>query len=577
MNRNEALRSIKNKPEITVLIIGGGVNGVGTFRDLALQGVDVLLVDRGDFCSGTSAGSSHMLHGGIRYLENGEFRLVNEALHERDRMLRNAPHYAKPLRTTIPIFRWFSGLLNAPLKFFNLLDRPGERGALVIKIGLTLYDWFLRRQALMPRHEFRLREAALREYPQLNPEIVCAASYYDAWMPYPERICLEMLLDAEARNPNCQAINYMSVVAGETRTVTLRDELSGQTLIVQPKVVINAAGPWIDFVNRRMGRGERRFISGTKGSHLVLDHAQLLAATGDSEIFFENDDGRIVLILPYLGRVMIGTTDIRVDDPDEAVISDGEIDYILGMVGKVFPAIEVDRSHIVFGFSAVRPLPYSESGSTGQISRDHSIETIPADSDAQYPIHSLVGGKWTTFRAFSEQTTDRVLNDLGLARRASTKDLAIGGGRSYPRGDEARENWLRDLQQGSGLPMERLRVLFERYGTRASEIASFISEEDDSALANHPSYSRREIEFILQREKVARLEDLVLRRTAIAMRGDLTRALLDELAEICAETLDWSGERKREEFRRTLELLQSNHLAELQSDARDGAWRARDC
>ena len=168
MNREAALAHRREKPEVSVLIIGGGVNGIGVFRDLAAQGVDALLVDRGDFCSGTSAGSSHMLHGGLRYLENGEFRLVNEALHERDRLLRNAPHYAKPLRTTVPIYRWFSGLLNAPLKFLGLLDRPGERGALVIKLGLLLYDFFARDSRVMPRHEFRLRRSALAAYPQLN-------------------------------------------------------------------------------------------------------------------------------------------------------------------------------------------------------------------------------------------------------------------------------------------------------------------------------------------------------------------------------------------------------------------------
>ena len=563
MNRRTALQAIRDKPEISVLIIGGGVNGIGAFRDLALQGVDVLLVDRGDFGSGTSAGSSHMLHGGIRYLENGEFRLVNEALHERDRMLQNAPHYAKPLRTTIPIFRWFSGLLNAPLKFFNVLDRPGERGALVIKAGLTLYDWFVRGQAMLPKHEFRLREAALRLYPQLNPDIVCAASYYDAWMPYPERICLEMLLDAEASNPHCHAINYLSAVSGDLHSVTLRDELSGESFIVKPKVVINAAGPWIDFVNRRLGRDKRRFISGAKGSHLVLDHAGLLAATGDSEIFFENDDGRIVLILPYLGRVMIGTTDIRIDNPDDAVISDEEINYILGMVDKVFPAIQVDRSHIVFSFSAVRPLPYSEGGATGQISRDHSIETIPADDALRYPIYSLVGGKWTTFRAFAEETTDRVLSDLDLPRRTNTTNIAIGGGRAYPRSDKAREIWLQDLGQRSELPWDRLRDLFERYGTRADEIAMSISTTNDRALENHTSYSRREIAFILRQEKVTRLEDLVLRRTVIAMLGDLTRPLLNELAEICAETLAWSDMQKKREIQRTLELLCCKHQVKL--------------
>ena len=279
MDRQEALQTLKDKPEFAVLIIGGGVNGIGAFRDLALQGVDVLLVDRGDFGSGTSAGSSHMLHGGIRYLENGEFRLVNEALHERDRMLQNAPHYAKPLRTTIPIFRWFSGLLNAPLKFFNVLDRPGERGALVIKAGLTLYDWFARGQAMLPKHEFRLREAAMRLYPQLNPDIVCAASYYDAWMPYPERICLEMLLDAEASNPDCHAINYLSAVSGDSHSVTLRDELSGEPYHRQAQSGDQCRGTLDRFCQSAHGKGQTAFhqrrqrfapgagSSGSAGSH----------------------------------------------------------------------------------------------------------------------------------------------------------------------------------------------------------------------------------------------------------------------------------------------------------------------
>ncbi len=121
MNRDEIFNSIKNKPNISVLIVGAGINGIGTFRDLALNGVDVLLVDRGDFCSGASSASSHMAHGGIRYLENGEFRLVREAVQERNRMIQNAPHIVRPLPTTIPMFKYFSGLLNAPLKFLGWL------------------------------------------------------------------------------------------------------------------------------------------------------------------------------------------------------------------------------------------------------------------------------------------------------------------------------------------------------------------------------------------------------------------------------------------------------------------------
>ena len=365
MTRQATLQAIREYPDVSVLIIGGGVNGIGTFRDLALQGVDALLVERGDFGSGASAASSHMLHGGLRYLENGEFRLVNEALHERNRLLRNAPHYAKPLRTTIPIFRWFSGLLNAPLKFAGLLDRPGERGALVVKLGLTCYDFLVRSNRAMPAHEFRLRGNALRQYPQLNPAIVCAATYYDAWMPCPERICLEMILDAEAEDDACQALNYVSAVSAEADSVQLRDELTGEALSVRPKVVVNAAGPWIDLVNDGLGQGQRRFIGGTKGSHLVLDHPELLEAARGSEFYFENDDGRLVLILPFFDRVMIGTTDIRIDDPDAAMISEEEIDYLLAMVSKVFPALKADRSQIVFAFAGVRPLPYSEGRPNG--------------------------------------------------------------------------------------------------------------------------------------------------------------------------------------------------------------------
>lgn len=563
MTRQLYLQAIRNNPDVSVLIIGGGVNGIGTFRDLALQGVDALLVERGDFGSGTSASSSHMLHGGLRYLENGEFRLVNEALHERDRLLRNAPHYAKPLRTTIPIFRWFSGLLNAPLKFAGLLDRPSERGALAVKLGLTFYDFLVRSGRAMPRHEFRLHAEGLREYPQLNPAIVCAATYYDAWMPCPERICLELALDAEACNSNCHALNYVGAKAGDSDSVTLRDELTGETWRVKPKVVVNAAGPWIDLVNDGLGQGNQRFIGGTKGSHLILHHPQLLEATRGSEFYFEHDDGRLVLILPFFNRVMIGTTDIRIDNPDEAVASEAEIDYLLAMVNKVFPGITVERSDIVFTFSGVRPLPYSEGGTTGQISRDHSIRTIALDGERRYPIHSLIGGKWTTFRAFAEQTSDLVLNDLGRQRRQSTAELPIGGGRNYPRDEAAREQWLRDLERRSELPPDRLRQLFERYGTRAEEIASNVAGATDHPLTHHSGYSRSEVEFLMREEKVARLDDFLLRRSLIAMLGELTRELLHELAEIAAQTLCWSAERKEQEIERAIEILRDKHRVEL--------------
>jgi len=558
MNRQAILKNILNQPDVDVLIIGGGINGIGTFRELALQGVRVLLAEKGDFCSGASAASSHMLHGGIRYLENGEFRLVREALHERNRMLKNAPHYAKPLPTTIPVFRWFSGMLNAPLKFLGWLDRPSERGAAVIKIGLMLYDLFTGPDQTMLKHDFDMRQKSLRQYPALNPDIVCTATYYDAWMPYPERICIDLIRDAEAASKDAFALNYLSASDGGGDTVTLIDEMTRQTIDVKPKVVINAAGPWIDFVNRAMNQ-ETHFIGGTKGSHLILDHPELYEACKGHEFFFENVDGRIVLIFPYMNRVMVGTTDIRIENPDEAVCSDDEIAYILGMLPKVFPNLEVNRSHIVYTFSGVRPLPSSEDSRTGTISRDHSIRSVKPNGDLQFPIHSLVGGKWTSFRAFSEQVADVALNDLDKTRTVDTRALAIGGGKDYPATGEARDKWLQALQAQSELPLEQLQILFERYGTYAAEVAAFISEANDTPLQHVPEYTTREILFVVQNEKVQHLDDFLQRRALIAMLGYAKPEAIREVAGIMGEALQWSAEQIENEVQRMLKLLDEKH------------------
>ena len=376
--REDRLEWLKEHPDVSVLIIGAGINGIGTFRDLALQGVDVVIVDCGDYCSGASSASSHMVHGGIRYLENGEFRLVREAVQERNRLIDNTPHLVKPLPTTFPIFKIFSGLLNAPLKFLGLLEKPSERGAIVIKLGMVLYDYFTRKQKTVPKHVFRNRRDSLNEFPKLNPEVLFTGTYYDGIMPSPERIAIEVLQDGISPENQAIPLNYVCLASAQENLVTLRDELTGDTLQLKPKILVNAAGPWIDLVNRAMGK-KSQFIGGTKGSHLILNHPELRRAIGDHEFFFENKDGRIVLILPLHDKVMIGTSDIQVEDPNDVVINQEEVSYFFEMISRVFPDIVVDRSHIVYTFSGVRPLQFSNGKTTGQISRDHKVENIEAD------------------------------------------------------------------------------------------------------------------------------------------------------------------------------------------------------
>lgn len=563
MNRSEIFSSLSANPAVSVLIVGGGINGIGTFRDLALNGVDVLLVERGDFCSGASAASSHMAHGGIRYLENGEFRLVREAVLERNRMLQNAPHVVKPLPTAIPIFKRFSGLLNAPLKFFGVQDKPAERGSLVIKLGLILYDAYTGGQKTVPRHRFFSRTKSLEKWKALNPAIVNTAVYYDGAILNPERLGVETILDAEAENPDAHALNYVSMVGGGEDTIILRDELTDESYDVRPKLVINAAGPWIDVANKKLGLSTR-FIGGTKGSHLVLDHPELRTAIGDHEFFFENNDGRIVLIYPLFDKVLIGTTDIPIDNPEEARCTDEEVDYFLGMTRRVFPGLHLSRDHIVFRFSGVRPLPRSTAKNVSTVTRDHAIEVLGGDwTNLSFPVYSLVGGKWTAFRAFAEQTTDKALEHLGMKRTRDTRSLPIGGGRGYPRAAGELKRQIESLSVWTGVSRERVQVLFERYGTRAEAIATFLNGGTDFPIRSLPDYSFREVSYLVQHEKIVHLDDLLLRRSKLAMLGRASRASVEELAAVLGDILNWDAEQIKAEAARTLAILEDRHSVRL--------------
>ncbi|MGD2026469.1 MAG: glycerol-3-phosphate dehydrogenase/oxidase [Anaerolineales bacterium] len=556
--REDRLRRLRENSEVSVLVVGAGINGIGTFRDLALQGVDVVLVDRGDYCCGASAASSHMVHGGIRYLENGEFRLVQEAVQERNLLIENAPHLVKPLPTTFPIFKWFSGLLNAPLKFFGLLERPSERGAVVIKFGMMLYDYFTRKQKTVPKHVFRNREESLARFPELNPEVIYTGTYYDGAMPSPERIAIEVLKDAVEMNEQALALNYVSLVSAENDTVILKDEISEETFELKPKILVNAAGPWIDLVNRTMGK-QTTYISGTKGSHLILDHPGLRQAIGDHEFFFENDDGRIVLIFPLFDKVMIGTSDILIDHPDDAIITEEEVDYFFEMIGRVFPDIQVDRSQIVYTFSGVRPLQHSEGKTTGQISRDHKVQINEIGDPLMFPVLSLVGGKWTSFRAFSELAADIILNRLGLERKISTRNLEIGGSKGYPRNNTEKEAYFVRLKQDYQIDLEQIEELFEVYGTKTETLLQEQGAAASEPLKSIPDICNGELSYIVANEDVLHLDDLILRRTMLGKLGRITPDSLREIAQICAWVLDWSEEYTEEQIDRLNALLRHEH------------------
>ena len=564
--------NIEGVRDVDVAIIGAGVNGAGLFRDLCEQGVDCLIVDKADYGSGTSAAPSRLIHGGLKYLETGEFRLVAQSTLERNLLLKNAPHLVTPLPTLIPIFSWTRGVLAALQTLFGSKTAPRSRGALLIKLGLQMYDYYGARQRVMPRHSMMSRAAALRDIPALTPAIVAVGAYYDAKVSMPERLVFELVADGLAANPNSAAFNYTTLVSQAHDVLTFSGG-AREPRRVRPRIVVNAAGPWIDTVNAALNQ-PTKMIGGTKGSHLLLKHDELVRSLAGRMIYFEADDGRICLVYEYMGLALVGSTDIPADDPDDVRVNEAEIEYFLASLAALLPGMRFERSQIVYAYAGIRPLPASDASAPGLISRDHSSPTLEADERRPFPVVSLVGGKWTTFRGFAEEVADRLLARLERTRKVSTAALPIGGGRGFPADSRARERWVATAADKTGLDPACVSALLDRYGTTALAVAQHIAAfADTRPIRSLRDHLRGEIDYIATREQVERLIDIVMRRTSLAITGKLDRDNLEDIAEVAGRALGWSDRRRQSEVERTVEELtdRNGYRFGRQVSARDPA------
>lgn len=550
--RPERIAQLAANADFDVVVVGGGINGIGVFHDLSLQGLRVLLVEMNDFCSGCSAAPSRMIHGGLRYLENGEISLVRESLIERDRLLRNAPHFVRPLPTTIPIDRFASGLANAALGFLGFTGRPRPRGALPIKLGLVLYDAITGRNRVLPRHHFRGRSATRAAWPALRPDVRFSATYHDAWITYPERLGLELIGDACVRNPGAVALNYARLTH-EAGGLVLTDGESGQRLAVTARVIVNATGAWIDQSAASLGaKLDEPLVSGTKGSHLILENPALLAALNGHMIYYEHSDGRVCIVFPYLGRVLAGSTDLRVNEAGRTACSDGERDYILGALQTLFPAIPVTPGQIVYSFAGIRPLPVSDADFTGRISRGHSVRRLRG----KVPQIGMVGGKWTTYRAFAEETVDQVLHDLNMVRKQGTQDVAIGGGAGFS------DQLAGTLMARHAITAQRAAHLLDLYGSHAATLAAFCAARPDITLPG-VLMTEGEIVWFIRHEHAVHLADVLQRRSPLAIRGELSLNLVTAAAKVMARECGWTGARTDAEITGFLRDLETYHGVRL--------------
>lgn len=548
--------------EYDVIILGAGVNGAGLFRELSLQGVNCLIVDKADFGSGTSAAPSRLIHGGIKYLETGEFGLVSQSTLERNLLLKNAPHCVEPLPTFIPSFSLMKGVWAALRTLFGSTTAPRSRGALLIKIGLALYDIYGARHRVMPKHQFLFRQAALREMPEVTPRIVAGGIYYDARITRPERLVWELVKDGLDANPQSRAENFVTLEGRDGGVLRLRNSV-GSLRLAKAQVVVNAAGPWIDHVNATLGV-DKKLVGGTKGSHILLDHPELVKSLKGRMIYFEADDGRICLVYEAFGLALVGSTDIKADNPDTVKCEEDEIDYFLESLKSLLPRLSFGRDQIVYAYSGIRPLPASDASEPGLISRDHSSPAFEPEEGRPFALVSLVGGKWTTFRGFAEEVADSLISRLSKKRIQSTQTLPIGGGRDFPTDPAARRRWVSKRSKQSGLTAERVEALLSRYGTTADQFVAHLPDAgNDAPLTHLPDFSAVEVAWLARSEMVVHLADLVMRRTTLAIEGRMTTAAIDELSVAAAQALGWDEVRRRDEVAALTAHLATYHRVRL--------------
>jgi glycerol-3-phosphate dehydrogenase len=532
-----------------ILILGAGINGCSVARELVLNGIDVWLVDKNDIAFGATSRASRLIHGGLRYLEYADFHLVQESLAERGRLCKLAGHLVEPLRLYIPVAERTSGLIQSGLKFIgatrsatlNWLTRPlqhkSERGLWAIEIGLSLYDRFAADRTMPPHTVHEANEPGVPRVDRSRFRWLCG--YSDAQMRFPERYCVALLEDArqiaEGTGVEFRLFTYSHAeFVGDTIKIT---DPRGAVSKMAPSQVINATGAWGDLTLGDLHVPAPRLFGGTKGSHFVSHQAALKQAIGAAGLYAEAADGRLIFVLPFGDAVLVGTTDERFDAPPEtAVASDAELTYLVSTVNQLFPDVHLSRADVTLTYSGVRPLPYVSDGSEASISRDHSLAE---HFHGRIPVLTLVGGKLTTSRALGELVTDKVLVRLGIARSAMTVGRYLPGSKDLPEDAPQREKARQQLASQFGLSGEQVAAIWELCGTLTGEIlrAQQLADSDPRRRDNvtGSALPRTFVRWVIEHERVERLEDLVERRLMLLYGRNLSRGTLEELADMLAE------------------------------------------
>lgn len=533
-SRAEALRSIEAK-SFDVCVIGGGATGSGCALDAQLRGLKSVQLEAGDFASATSATSTKMVHGGVRYLEQAirnfdpaEYQVVRRALRERMYMLRNATFLTGTLEFFTPCFRW--------------------RDAAYFQIGLKIYDWIAGHAGIAPSR-FVSRDEALRRMPELNQDhLVGAVAYTDGQF---DDARYNITLVNTFTDAGGEALNYARVVGFEkcangklqAAQVEVVGEPGGDVqpmsrdLTVRARAFINATGAFADTIRQVAAPGIARRMRVSKGVHILLP---LEVFSGrDAMLIPKTDDGRVLFAIPYQGRVLVGTTEDEIGIGDELYLVPEEVDYLLRHLNR-YLASPVLRDRVVSGTAGARPLVNSnKSAQTKKLVRDHEVELNAASG-----LISILGGKWTTYRAMAEDTIDAAQKYLNVAAGAcSTKHHALSGSSGY-----TLEYW-RELASRFGTSERTARHLAAKYGARAADVLALVRENAELAgpLVEGLAPVRAEVVYGARFEMAISIEDILARRIGLEVYGwrEAIHAA-PVVADLLACELGWPEDLKRE-------------------------------
>lgn len=534
---------------LDVLVVGGGANGTGAAFDAATRGLSVGLVDAQDWASGTSSHSSHLMHGGLRYLQMLDFTLVAEALRERDLYLTHtAPHLVKPIRFVFPFFT-------------KVIDRG------FIGSGVALYDAMasVGRKRAVPFHRHLSRTRMLKRFPALDGEkIVGALEYWDAEF---DDARFAMMLVRSAVQHGAAACTYTRVIdylkeGGRVVGARVRDELTGREIDVHARTTILAGGVWTQEQQELADAPTGLEVLASKGIHIVVEKDKI-PADADTGVITQTEKS-VLFLIPWDEYWIIGTTDTpwtqNVAHP--ATTSD-DIDYVLEHANAVL-ASDLTREDVIGTYVGLRPLlqPVKKgSGASTKVSREHTVMEVEPG------LTAIAGGKWTTYRVMAEDVVDHAIRDLFPGRPSLTASIPVIGGQGY----EGIVREKRQIAARYGFDDMRIDRMLFRYGTLLREVLALIDEDASLAtpLEHAPRYLRAEILYAARAEGVVHLRDVVERRTRLEYEvRDRGAAAAEEIASIVGPELGWDGDRTRAEVRAVKAIIDARLEGEsVTSDA----------